>query len=375
MSKIGYHYNDKKNYKLVSELYPDFLTRSSIDFHKTLPHYQPTPLFRLSSLAGKLGIKDLYIKDESKRFGLNAFKSLGASFAINDFLKNHKGEFTFCTATDGNHGRAVAWASKTSNQKAIVFVPSHTVEARINNIRNEGADVIIVNGDYDKTVEEAKKQSKKNNWILIQDSSWEGYTDIPLNIMKGYLTMFFELEDILNSGTYPEVDFVFLQAGVGSWAATAAIYYYSKFRNKSPKLILVEPFEADCVLESVKKSRLTASTKSQSTIMAGLNCGTPSLIAYDILKNGIDLFLSIPDKYSEEAMKQFYYPENNDSQIISGESGAAGLAGLLTLLNEPEMKNVNAKIGLNKDSRVLIFNTEGDTDPINFSKIISKQNS
>jgi diaminopropionate ammonia-lyase len=370
MKSTDYHFTDTKNFNLVSDLYPDFVIRSSVDFHKTLPHYQPTPLIELPGLAEKLGVKEIYIKDEAKRFGLNAFKSLGASFAINEFLKNNKGEFTFSTATDGNHGRAVAWASKMFNQEAVVFVPSHTAEARINNIRNESAEVIVVNGDYDKTVEEAKEQSKKNNWILVQDSSWEGYTDSPLNIMKGYLTMFFELEEQLHNSNDPGIDLIFLQAGVGSWAASAAIYYCSMFGNKSPKLILVEPFEADCVLESVKKNRLTASTKSQRTIMAGLNCGTPSLIAFDILKHGIDLFISIPDKYSEEAMKQFYFPENNDVQIISGESGAAGLAGLLALLFEPDFKNVKARIGLNKDSGVLIFNTEGDTDPVNFSKII-----
>jgi diaminopropionate ammonia-lyase len=373
MIKTDCFLNQNKNYNFLSSEYSVFVSRSSIDYHKTLSAYKPTPLIKLNGLAEKLGVKEIFVKDESKRFGLNAFKCLGASYAINEYLKKNKGEFTFCTATDGNHGRAVAWASKIFNQKAVVFVPYHTVETRISTIKNEGAEVIVVNGDYDKTVEEAKEQSIKNGWILIQDSSWQSYTDVPMNIMRGYLTMFYELEEQFHKNDEPKVDFIFLQAGVGSWAASAVVYYLNKHKTNLPKLILVEPYEADCVLESVKRGQISTSTKSQKTIMAGLNCGTPSLIAFNILKNGIDLFISIPDKYSEEAMRQFYYSEKDDPQIFSGESGAAGLAGLLALLNDKDLEEVKKLIGMNKESGILLFNTEGDTDPVNFKNILNLQ--
>jgi len=341
-----------------------------LHLHKSFAHYSPTPIILLKDLSHKLGIKELWVKDESKRFNLQAFKVLGASYAIHKFLQKNKGNYIFCTATDGNHGTAVAWASKLFHQKAKIFVPEYTVNSRIKKIENEGAKVVIVKGNYDKTVRVATEEANKHGYHLIQDTSWKGYTKIPALITAGYTTIFREMENIINLPGKPEIDMILIQAGVGSLASAAVYYYRNRYQNNCPRIICVEPTEADCLLESVKHNKIRTSRKSQRTIMTGLNCGTPSLIAWQILKRGVDLFISIPDPYTIKAMQLLYYPEGKDVQILSGESGAAGLGGLIALLTNPDLNEIKQKISLNKSSKVLIFNTEGITDPIHFNKLI-----
>lgn len=349
----------------------EFDEESPYQFHKELDYYSPTPLYLLHVLAEELGLKKILVKDESKRFGLNAFKGLGALYAINKIIqKNPQKKFLFVTATDGNHGRAVAWASKKYNCDSVIFVPNNTVASRINNIRNEGASIVIVNGNYDEAVREANKFANSNGGVLVQDSAFENYTEIPHDIMNGYLTMMKELEPYPNNESSSAIDVVFLQSGVGSWAAVCAWYYKKKFKEKSPKIVHVEPFNSDCVLESIKLGAVTNTKKNQDTIMAGLNCGTPSTLALPLLKKFVDVFVTIPDEYSKLAMKNFYFPKKNDPQIISGESGAAGLAALLAIINEESLIEVKDYLKLSSNSSVLLFNTEGDTDPINFRNVI-----
>ena len=373
-SKSNYFFNKLSNSTpdFVEKYRPIFGPDEIIEFHNTLEGYSPTPLILLQNLAHKLNIGNLFVKDESHRMGINAFKILGASYAMHKILKEREGDVTFCTATDGNHGRAVARAAKLSGKKAVVFVPDVTVKERAENIRKEGAEVIVVRGDYDATVEAAKKYADKNNALLIQDSSWGGYTEIPALIMAGYTTILRELETTLHMKDKPGFDIVILKSGVGSWAASAIWYYYNRYGANCPKIVPVEPAEADCCIESMRQGKLSVTKGSQKTIMAGLNCGTPSVIAMDILREGADLFITIPDYYAEKAMQTLYYPETGDEQIVSGESGAAGLAGLIALLKEDELRTAREAIGLSDESRVLIFNTEGDTDRENFKKIINK---
>ena len=339
-------------------------------FHRSLPGYQPTPLYSLSSLAGGLNIGELWVKDESERMGLKAFKVLGASYAISKMLDGLSKDAVFCTATDGNHGKAVAWSARMAGRHSIIFMPASSVESRIHNIENEGAKVIVVGGDYDDAVHMAKEKASEKGWILVQDTSWDGYTDIPVNIMAGYSTVFREMEDTLHKPGEPAFDVVFLKAGVGSWAASAAWYYHERYREKRPKIVLVEPSSADCVMESKKRGMPVPIEKSGETMMAGLNCATASRLACEILHNSVDLFLSIPDWYAGAAMNALYYAKDEDEQIISGESGAAGLGGLLAMLREDSLGEARDFIGLSNNSRVLVFNTEGNTDPINFNKII-----
>lgn len=339
-------------------------------YHQTLAEYKQTPLVELKNLAAKYGMGNIYVKDESHRFGLNAFKGLGASYAIFKTLQTDKNVSTFCTATDGNHGRAVAWASKKEDKKAVVFVPRDTVESRIKSIENEGAKVIVIDGNYDRTCEAAAKACEEYGWKLIQDTSSEGYEEIPAQIMAGYLTHFQELEGTLHPVSNSKIDVVFLQAGVGSWAAAGIWYYLNRYGNQKPKIVLVEPYESDGILASFKAGKPVTPQGNFKTIMAGLNCGIPSLSAWDIIKNGADISIKIKDNYTIDAIKQLYNPIGNDEQIISGESGAAGLAGFLTVMDQASLVKVKEELNLNANSNILFFNTEGATDPINYNKIV-----
>ena len=222
-------------------------------FHRRLRCYSPTPLISLPKLAKNLGIKELLVKDESKRFRINTFKSLGASYAIAKVISQRKKEkLIFCTATDGNHGRSVAWAARNSRQKSVVYVPKYTTEQRIKNIKKHGAEVIIVDGDYDEAVATASEESKKKGYVLIQDNSWEGYTDIPMYIAAGYKTMMTEMENSIHPPEAPLVDFVFLQVGNGTWASSMVAYYRNRYPRKMPTMISVEPAECDCIMESFR---------------------------------------------------------------------------------------------------------------------------
>lgn len=344
--------------------------KGALEFHRSLEEYQPTPLVPLADLAKEMGVGMVYVKDESKRFGLNAFKGLGASFAIHQILQEKPDVGFFCTATDGNHGRAVAWAAKKFGKKSVVFVPSDTTLNRIKAIEREGATVIQLNKNYDETCAHAEEVSKANNWELVQDTAWEGYESIPAFIMAGYLTHFREMEDSIHALDFPEVDIVFLQVGVGSWAGAAAYYYLQRYGSNCPVLVTVEPDGSSGLLDSFKNQERVIPEKPSHTIMAGLSCGIPSLSGWSLLKNAVSVSLSIPDERVKDAMSLLYYPLGKDQRVISGESGAAGLAGLLAIFQDPVFDSVLKRLELGPKSRILVFNTEGDTDEESFKKII-----
>lgn len=366
-------------------------------FHQSIPGYAPTPLISLPGLARKLGVGQIWVKDEAHRFGLKAFKGLGASYAIYRFIKQcweqqfgvqfetanlYQPELlkplnlpVFCTATDGNHGRAVAWFSRLIGHQAVIYMPNNTVPARIDNIREEKAAVVVVDGDYDEAVRLAARDAEQNGWQVISDTSYPGYTQIPRWIMAGYTTMFEEINREHDSGDAAAFDVVLLQSGVGSFTAAAAWYYGRRLGSDRPQLISVEPTDADCLLESIKygHGEIKSTRGHLRSIMAGLNCGTPSLVAWPLIARGMDCFISIADRYAETAMRRYYYPEPGDRQLVSGESGSAGLAGLIALLNDENLAGARQKLRLNRQSRILLFNTEGDTDPDNFSKVTKRQ--
>jgi len=361
--------------------------------HQSIPEYHPTPLVALPALARRVGVKQILIKDEAHRFGLNAFKALGATYAIyrfinhelaargappvfpSDFYRSAKvippDTFTFCTATDGNHGRGVAWAARKLKQRAVIYMPANTVAARINNIKAEGAEVIIVDGTYDDAVTTATEQAGKHGWQIISDTSWPGYADIPRWIMAGYTTMFREIDQQQTPGT--TINLVFVQAGVGALAAAAAWYYNQGQGRATPQLVSVEPTDADCLLESIRSpdGHPRQSRGAQNSIMAGLNCGTPSPIAWPLICSGFDMFIAVPDEFSMRAMQSFYLPEADDPRIISGESGAAGLAALLALREDDSLNIARSALHLSSDTTILLLNTEGDTDPVHFQQIAS----
>ena len=343
-------------------------------FHKSIGNKE-TPLIKLPELAKSLGIRKLLLKDDSNRFGLNAFKALGASYAMSQQIIKYPQIDTFCTATDGNHGRAVAWMAKKLGRKAIIYMPKGTISNRIKVIEEEGAKVFVINEGYDNAVKIANEYVKlKNNnsgnysCSLVQDTAWDGYEEIPLDIMKGYLT---QTHEITNQTKNENIDLLFIQSGVGSWAASVITYVMNQWENP-PLCISVEPHSANCLFESIKTGkRLSVYSKSPTT-MAGLNCESVSTIAWNILKNGLTGSLSISDKLSNEGMKVLANPLLGDPTVIAGESGASGLGALIGLCNSNKLNTFKKNITLNKKSTVLLINTEGATDPLNYKKVISQ---
>lgn len=348
-----------------------FKESDSLKFHRTLKAYTPTPLTELKELAKEYHIGNIFVKDESYRFGLNAFKGLGASYAIHRILEQNPAIETFCTATDGNHGRAVAWAAALHGKASRVYVPKNTTTSRIEAIRKEGAVVEKIDGNYEETSMHAKKMSEEHNWELVQDAAWDGYEEIPAYIKAGYFTHFKELEESLHGLPTPKVDVVFLQSGVGSWPAAAAWYYKNRYGNNSPKLVVVEPKESAGLLASLQIGKRCSPTGTYITSMAGLNCGIPSSTAWEILKQTVDASLAIEDHFMETAVRKLYFPKREDPRVISGESGAGGLAGFIAVMTDPRFAELKQQIGINSKTKILFYSTEGDTDPQNFQKIIS----
>jgi len=339
-------------------------------FHRSLPGYGPTPLWNLRGLASALGIGGLLVKDESQRFGLLAFKVLGASWALHRLRERHPGPFTVATATDGNHGRAVAWAAARLGLPAVIFIPAYSAEARVENIRREGARVELVQGNYDDAVRHCAEASAANGWQVVADVGYEGYLEIPHWISEGYSTLFAEIEEQLADADLPGPDVVLVQAGVGGLLHAAVDHFRS--RDPQPLLVSVEPDEADALYRSIDspEGQPVTSPGSQRSIMAGLNCGEVSLAAWPSNRLGVELFITIEDRYAEAAMRRLAKPEAGDPVIEAGESGAAGLAGLLALRESPELSEAARFLALGSHTHVLVINTEGATDPEGYRRVV-----
>ncbi len=373
-----------------SDPFFDFLKSTDMpEFHRSIDGYAETPLVPMPKLAAEIGVGQILVKDESHRYGINAFKGLGASYAIYRFLKGQwekkfgdgfspasfkdpatmekLGSYTFCAATDGNHGKAVAWTANKLRQRAIIYMPDNSAQARIDHITKENAEVVLVPGTFDDCVAKCASDAEANGWQVIGDTAYPGYMEIPQYIILGYSTIFREMENSINKPGKSDVDFVFLPAGVGGVASAGTSYYALRYGKNRPKIVCVEPKESDCFLESVKngKGEPLFTKGNQMSIMAGLNCGMPSLIAWPIMRDATELFVGVPDDWAETAMRA-YYREG----IVSGESGAAALAGLIALMTTDEMKEAREKLGINSGSKVFVLNTEGDTDPVNWKKVV-----
>ena len=340
-----------------------------IKFHKSIGN-KSTPLVDLPGLANDLGVQSVFIKDDSQRLGLNAFKGLGASYAMHKQLEKNPNIEVFCTATDGNHGKAVAWMARKSSKKAVIYMPKGTVSDRVMAIEKEGAEVIVIDGGYDDAVKKAYDKVESftdtNSWCLVQDTAWAGYEEIPTDIMRGYLTQAHEITEQINQN---DINIIFLQSGVGSWAASIIMYMLT-FWKTPPLFISVEPHSANCLFRSIQSAKRVSVKSDETTSMAGLDCGTVSTEAWKILKHGIYGALSISDTLMEDAIRVFANPLQNDIQIISGESGASPLAGLIGLLKSTDHDDFIRAIKLNNKSNILLINTEGDTDSVNYERIL-----
>jgi len=346
--------------------------------------YQSTPLLSLKEVALKTGVDSIYFKDESRRFELDSFKALGGTFGVLKFLqdvlqeemsgeitlrdirsgkyKNNISKYTVTTATDGNHGRSVAYGAKLFGCKCKVFIHSEVSKGRQSAIEKLNAHVIRVNGNYDYSVRKCNEESEKNNWHIISDTSYPGYTKYPKDIMAGYNVMSLEIVNQLPRKKIPT--HIFLQGGVGSFPGSICSYFWEKFQSKNIKIIIVESEHAPCLIQSAKNNKMTSVSVNQETMMAGLSCGEPSMLAWEILSQGADDFVTISDQSIPSTMRML---NENNPPIEAGESSVAGLVALTEIMKN---KSIASKLELNSSSLVLLFGTEGATDPAIYNSII-----
>ncbi|HGS9498822.1 TPA: diaminopropionate ammonia-lyase [Clostridioides difficile] len=363
------------------------------NFHKSFPQYKETLLANLEGLAKKLGVAGVYVKDESYRFGLNAFKVLGGSYSMGRYLaqrldtdiselgydkltskeiKEKLGEITFFTATDGNHGRGVAWTANKLGQKSVVLMPKGSSEFRLNKIKGEGADASITDLNYDDAVRLANDYAEADDHgVMVQDTAWDGYEEIPAWIMQGYGTMAQEAIEQLKEYGVDRPTHVFVQAGVGSLAGAVQGYVASIY-DECPITVVVEADEADCYYKSAEagdgKPRFVGG--DMPTIMAGLACGEPNTIGFEVLKNHAAAFVSAPDWVSAKGMRTLGNPLNGDEKVISGESGAVTTGLLVAAMEREDLADLRKDLKLDENSRILLISTEGDTDPDKYRSIV-----
>ena len=359
-------------------------------FHQSFPQYTQTPLSELKEMAKYLGLGTVKVKDESYRFGLNAFKVLGGSYSmakyiaqkmgkdVSEFtydvltsqkLKDEFGQATFFSATDGNHGRGVAWAANKLGQKSVIFMPKGSTETRLKNIQAEGATATIEEYNYDECVRKAAAEAAKvPNGVVVQDTAWEGYEEIPAWIMQGYGTMALEADE--QFGERPT--HVFVQAGVGSLAGAMVGYFSNKYKDNPPIMVIVEAEAAACLYKGAEAGdgKIRIVEGDLNTIMAGLACGEPNITSWDILKNHANCFIAAEDIVAARGMRMLAAPLKGDPQVESGESGAAPFGALATIMLKDEYAELRKQLKLDSNSKVLLFSTEGDTDPIRWKNIV-----
>ena len=335
-------------------------------FFDSRPELAPTPVRELPALAHQLGIGRLFAKDESGRFGLNAFKLLGARFAIQTLIDEgdiRPGAMLVC-ASEGNHGRAVARAARDAGCTARVYMAHDAASARVDAIAGEAAKVIKVNGSYDDAVRVMEADAKANGWTIISDTAWPRYERIPRLIMLGYTRMLDEVSYQLSAlSDHGEFDAIFVQGGVGGLLCAVASWCAFHRRDNPPRVIAVEPTSAACLQASARAGRPVAVTGPLETTMAGLRNREVSAPAFRALLPIVDAFMAIDDVWAHAAMRQFANPLQDDPAINAGSSGSAALGGLMALCHEPSLEGARRQLGLNRDSRVVALVSEGVTDP------------
>ena len=384
------------------------------------PGYAATPLARLDGLARSLGLAALWYKDERGRFGLKSFKALGGAYAVRRVLERQTRrarEVTVTCATDGNHGRSVAWGARLFGCNCVIFIHATVSEGRAEAIRRYGAEVVRVQGNYDDAVRHAAAEAARHGWFVVSDTSYEGYRDVPIDVMHGYGVMAAEILRQLpagalergagapfygdataearrvpaeltrapspapgshlrppGAGTAPpsagEVPtHVFVQVGVGALAAAICARFWLAWGPRRPRFVAVEPARADCLARSIEAGRPVVVHGDLETVMAGLACGEVSELAWEILRAGTDVALAIGDDWALEAVRALAKPREGDPVVVAGETGGAGLAALLALRDRPDLR---AQLGLDASSRVLLLGSEGDTDPEIYRRIVGK---
>lgn len=392
--KIEMIANDEKDHKWM----PDFLSSEATEnvrrYHRSIPGYTATPLAELKDYATKFGVRSVLVKDESYRFGLNAFKGVGGVYALSRVVCEHLGidmadatlellqsdkyreevqKMVFITTTDGNHGKGVSWAAGLLGCKSYVFMPKGSVEVRAQAIRDAGtAEVKITDMKYDDCVRYTAKLAKERGWYLVQDTSWDGYEKIPSWIIQGYSTVMYEAAEQMKALGYDRPTHVFLQAGVGAMAGGVLGSIANIYKDNMPLVSVVEPEENACIFESAKygDGKPHPSIGTQVTIMAGLNCGEPCTVTWPILDELASYYFAFPDEVAARGMRVLAAPYGNDPKVISGESGAAPMGLVSLILEEEEYAAVRKTLGINENSVIFMISTEGDTDPDGYRAVV-----
>ncbi len=357
---------ENKNYSFNKEEILNYITKKQIDeAYSTISKwesYEPTPLLLLNKLSKELNLNQIYYKDESKRFDLKSFKALGGAYAVEKVTKGNK-KITVSTATAGNHGRSVAWGAKRLGLKCKIFISEFVSEARGKAMESLGADVVKVNGNYENSLLECIKQSTENDWQIVQDVAWKDYMVVPTLTMAGYSVMMKEIVDQINNES---ITHIFLQAGVGGMAG-AMVAGVARYLKNIPKIIIVEPDSAACVMKSIESGKIEKVQIVRESLMGGMSCGEPSLVPWKILKNSVNNCISLPDDDIGKAMKLFANASFGNDKIIAGENAAPGVISLIACCNDENIKN---SINLDSNSNVLLIGCEGDTDQEMYQKLL-----
>ena len=363
---LNFFENKKNNFNKDNIL--NVISKKDIDLaYNTISKwndYSPTPLISLNKLSKELNLNKIFYKDESKRFNLKSFKALGGAYADEMIAKEHK-KLVISTATAGNHGRSVAWGSKKLGLKCKIFISEYVSESRAKVMKNFGAEIIRVKGNYDNSLKECIKQSNQNNWQIVQDVAWEDYRLVPKLTMAGYSVMMKEISDQINN---QKISHIILQAGVGGMAA-AMIAGIASYLNHVPKIIIVEPDSAACVLESIKTGKVEKISINKESLMGGMSCGEVSLVPWQILKNSTNYCVTVSDDYISKTIKFLAGSKFSDEKIVGGECSTPGIISLIGLYNNIEVRK---KINLNNDSNVLLFGCEGDADEELYKKLLNQ---
>ena len=326
--------------------------------------YSSTPLISLNKLTKELNLNQIFYKDESKRFKLKSFKALGGAYAVEKITKGNK-KIVISTATAGNHGRSVAWGSKKLGLKCKIFISEYVSDFRAEAMRNFGAEVIRVKGNYDNSLKECIKQSKENNWQIVQDVAWQDYKLVPKLTMAGYSVMMKEISSKIND---QQISHVILQAGVGGMAA-AMVAGIANYLKNVPFIIVVEPENAACVFESIKAGEIKKISIKKESLMGGMSCDEVSLVPWEILRKSVSHCVTVSDDHIGKTVRSLAKSEFSDEKIIGGECSTPGIISLVGLCNDSEIKK---KINLNENSNVLLFGCEGDADEQLYKKLLTE---
>ncbi|MEJ2492278.1 MAG: diaminopropionate ammonia-lyase [Desulfuromonadales bacterium] len=393
-AKIHLFHNPAVNHnasypKALRDIFDTASSQRAVHEISQWPDYHVTPLHSLDRLADELDLGGVYFKDESTRFGLGSFKALGGAYEVLCLLQEqistnlaqnvtfaeirsgqyaaHVSQITVITATDGNHGRSVAWGARLFGCPCVIYIHAAVSEGRKTAMEDLGARVVRIDGNYDDSVAAAAEAAEKNGWFIVSDTSWEGYTHLPKHVMAGYTVMADEIDVQLSNRV--NLSHTFVQGGVGGLAAAMCGYQWQRYGKDRPRFVIVEPDRADCLYQSAKNGQPTEVRITEETIMAGMSCGRASELAWQVICQGAEDFMTIPDTLVSPVMRDLAAVRYGDTPIVAGESAVAGLSALIAVSRRDDLRET---LALTKQSQVLLYGTEGATDPQLYRDIVGR---